>query len=308
MKIPLVKLVLLFAFSMLLVGCSSKKTIVHGIQEREANAIVVLLHSKNIEASKIQSSEGGGTGAQKVVLWDIEIPSDHAIEAMNYLDQEGLPRKHSENLLDIFGNAGLVPSESQEKIRYQAGLAQEIANTINKIDGILDANVIISFPEEDPLTGKTKGTLTASVYVKHNGVLDDPNMQLKTKIKRLVAASVTGLNYDNITVIGDRAKITENSDEIQKNKETPELTNIWSIELAKGSVSYFRLIFFLLLSSNIIFIAFIIWFSWKFYPLLKEISFRRFFDIKQINIEKTDAKEKPEESKIKDTEKEIDDI
>lgn len=314
MTIKIVNLLLLFVFSMLLVSCSSRKTIVNSLHERDANEIIVLLNTKNIEATKVQSSQGGGAGAGagKVVLWDIEVPQNQAIEAMNYLDQAGLPRKINENLLEIFGTPGIVPSEMQERIRYQAGLAQQIANTIKKIDGVLDASVIISFPKEDPLTGKAMGMLTASVYVRHNGVLDDPNLHLREKIRRLVSASVSGLSYDNVTVIGDRASLTEPSIEMPASSETPQLIKIWSIELTKESAFLFRFILFSLILLNLIFILFIVWFSWKLYPMLKDISLNKLLSTKQIKIEKAEVrempKEQPKEPKKKEVEKEIDDI
>lgn len=161
--------------SFLLTSCESQKTIVNGLDEREANEILVFLSSKNLSANKIQSPGGGG-GGSKIITWDIIVNEKDATEAMALLNQAGLPRKRSQNLLSIFSNVGLVPSERQDKIRYEAGLAEQIASVIRKIDGVLDAEVQISFPEEDPLNpGKTKGKITASVYVKHNGVLDDPN-------------------------------------------------------------------------------------------------------------------------------------
>ncbi len=116
---------------------------------------------------------------------------------------------------------------------------------IRKIDGVLDAEVQISFPEEDPLNpGKTKGKITSSVYVKHNGVLDDPNSHLITKIKRLVAASITGLDYNDVTVISDRARGSELSDFGPPTEEEKSYVNIWTIILAKESVTRFRIIFF----------------------------------------------------------------
>ena len=160
---------------------------------------------------KQQVVVSGGGGVAKAASFDIIVPESQGVEAMALLNQVGLPRKPSQNLLNIFSNVGLVPSQMQEQIRYRAGLADQIASTIRKIDGILDAEVIISYPEEDPLNpGKFKGKITASVFVKHNGVLDDPNSHLISKIKRLVASSVTGLNYDDVTVIPDLISSPEN--------------------------------------------------------------------------------------------------
>ena len=219
----------------LLTSCGSRRTIVNGLDEKEANEILVFLSNKGINANKQQAvTEGGGGG--KAVLWNISVESSRANEAMALLNQVGLPRRRGQNLLGIFSNVGLVPSGMQEKIRYQAGLAEQIASTIRKIDGVLDADVQISFPDEDPLNpGALKQKITASVYVKHSGVLDDPNAHLMTRIKRLVSGSVNGLDFDNVTVIGDRAQFSESQNGFQGKfgEEERPYVNVWSITLAK---------------------------------------------------------------------------
>ncbi len=263
---------LILSFSFILTSCESQRTIVNGLDEREANEILVFLASKGINSNKVQSTSGGpGGGGNKVVLWDVSVSEKDATEAMALLNQAGLPRKRSQNLLSIFSNVGLVPSERQDKIRYEAGLAEQIASVIRKIDGVLDAEVQISFPEEDPLNpGKTKGKITASVYVKHNGILDDPNSHLVTKIKRLVAASITGLDYNDVTVISDRARGSELTGPfIPSENEEKSYVSIWTIILAKESVTRFRVVFFTFSFLILLMALALIWLTWKIYPLLK---------------------------------------
>ena len=262
---------ILFMCSLLMTGCESRKTIVNSLEEREANEILVLLASKNIDAQKIKSVEGGGGGASKAVLWDISVSADEAQDAMQILSQHGLPRQKSKNLLGIFGDVGLVPSEMAEKIRYQSGLSEQIAGVIRRIDGVLDASVQISYPEEDPLNpGKKKGNITAAVYVKHSGVLDDPNSQLVTKIKRLVAASVTGLDIDNVTVIGDRARFGDVTGIGTVGEPEKNFVSIWSLIIAKESVTRFRLIFFTFIFIILLLLSSLVWLSWKIYPILRK--------------------------------------
>lgn len=258
----------------LFTSCGSSKTIVNGLEEKEANEIIVFLQSKGIDASKAQNMEGSGGGGAKVVLWDIHVPAENSMEAMSLLNQSGLPRRRGQNLLGIFSNSGLVPSELQEQIRYQAGLAEQVASTIRKIDGVLDAEVQISFPKEDPLNpGKSKQKITASVYVKHSGVLDDPNSHLLTKIKRLVAASVTGLDYDDVTVIADRARYSgypAGGQAGAASEEEKQFVSVWTIILAKESVTRFRILFFSFILLMLLLMLALIWLCWKLFPLLKK--------------------------------------
>ncbi len=273
----------------LLTSCESRRTIVNGLDEKEANEILVFLAGRGIDANKIQAVTEGGGGAGKAVLWNISVNSSQANEAMALLNQAGLPRRRGQNLLGLFSSVGLVPSGMEQKVRYQAGLAEQIASTIRKMDGVLDADVQLSFPEEDPLNPTaTKGKVTASVYVKHNGALEDPNAHLVTRIKRLVAGSINGLDYDNVTVIGDRARFNESifSGFPGLGEEEKQYVNVWSIILAEESLTRFRTIFFSFIASFIILILALTWLIWKFHLILKlSGGFKQLFRTRPIQME-----------------------
>ena len=119
----------------LLTGCETQTMIVSNLDEREANEILVFLASKGIDAKKnpgTSSSPGAGQGSSK---WTISVDKKNSTEAMAILNQNGLPRIKGVNLLELFAKQGLMSSEKEENIRYQAGLAEQIASTIRKIDG-----------------------------------------------------------------------------------------------------------------------------------------------------------------------------
>lgn len=289
-------------------SCESKKTIVNGLDEKEANEILVYLSSKNINASKLPSKEGQGAGgAAKVQLWDIAVDTSQATEAMSILNAAGLPRRRPQSLLNLFSAGGLVPSEMQDKIRYQAGLAEQIASTIRKIDGVLDADVQLSFPEEDPLNPTApKGKVTASVYVKHTGVLDDPNSHLVTKIKRLVSSSVNGLDFDNVTVIGDKARYSDvTMPTVGQGQEKQDYVRVWSLVIAKDSLSKFQGIFFTFCMLILILFIIVLWLGWKLYPILKKRGgLKMLFHLTQLPDEYKTAEDKAKaEEKPKDDDK-----
>lgn len=282
----------------LLTSCESQKIIVNNLDEREANEIIVYLSTRGINATKSPAPAAGGGGGSKIPLYDINVNSDVALEAMSYLNQAGLPRRRSQNLLNLFTGAGLVPSEMEQKIRYEAGLAEQIASTIRKMDGVLDAEVQLSFPQEDPLNPQEKkGVITASVFVKHNGVLDDPNSHLISKIKRFVSASVTGLLTDNVTVVGEKTRYSDlplgaPGTGIEEEKQ---YVSIWSLIIAKESVTRFRIIFFTFTFLLLVILSLMIWMTWKISPLLKgKGGFKELFKLKPLQ---HDTTEKPAETK-----------
>lgn len=259
-------LLLLFVF--LLTACTENVAIINGIDERDANEIVVFLASKGIRAEKVAAPSAGGiAGGGGAQLWNIHVPSNMITESMAILNRNGLPRKQGQTLLQLFGDTGLVPTDLQQKIRFQAGLAQQIANTIRQIDGVIDANVQLSVPPED--SGQP---ITTSVYVKHQGVLDNPSSQLVTKIKQLVAGSVAGLKLENVTVISDRSRFTDITlvGEAQLPEEEHEFVNIWGVTVVKSSVSTFRTIFILFAILVVLLFALIGWMIWRVLPLLAD--------------------------------------
>jgi len=278
--LPLVLFSLFF-----LTGCDKPNVIVNNVEEREANQIVVYLATKGIEAVKIQApSAGGAAGGGAEMMFNISVDEKQSVEAMAALNQGGLPRKKSTTLLDLFAKSGLVSSEKEERIRYQAGLAAQIAGTIRKIDGVLDADVELSIPQDESAMpgaeAQAQERVTAAVYVKHQGILDDPNSHLVTKIKRLLAGSVAGLTTSDVTVISDRAWFADVSIDDMAEEITPaakEYVSIWSIVMSKGSATRFRLLFFTLFISMILFVLFIGWMIWKFYPLLRKRGFKNLF-------------------------------
>ncbi len=281
--------VLFFFLASLLSSCATDKTIINGLEERDAIEIIVFLDQKGIKANKVAAKTGGGGGGGGPQLWDITVPEEQANEAFAYLNAAGLPRRSGQNLLSIFSKGGLVPSALEEQIRHQAGLAEEISNTIRKIDGVLDARVMLSIPEEDPLAppGTKKQSVSASVYVKHTGVLDDPNSHLVTKIRRLVASSVPGLDFDNVTVIPDRARFSSMPfiPGASLGEEEKDYVSIWKIIVAKESVSRFRAFFFAFFVAVITLLILFFWTLWKVMPLLHQAGgFMQLFTLHSLKI------------------------
>ena len=262
------------AFLLLLTGCEKSSPIVSNISEKEANLILVLLESKGIPASKMSSSSGIQIGGDtSVSKYQIMVGKSNTIHAIAILNQNGFPKMKGTNLLQLFAKQGLMSSDKEETIRYQAGLAQQLTNTILTMDGVIDAAVQLSFPPTETVPGQTQTEhITASIYVKHQGLFDDPNLHLESKIKRFISGSVAVLNINDVTVVTDRSRFTD----ITLDESTERLTmqggeyiSIWSIIMNKQSASRFRVLFFFLTTLLVILAVVLGWVFWKFYPALK---------------------------------------
>lgn len=267
-------LIIILAFSFL-TSCGDQQSIVNNVREREANEIIVFLASKGVDAQKARMPSQGGAAATEEVLWSITVPSNKAVQAMALLNQQGIPKKAGTTLLQLFAKSGLMSSDREENIRYQAGLEEELKNVILKIDGIIDANVQISFPTTEIIPGAAPPRAKAAVYIKHLGVFDEPNNHLETKIKKLISGSIENLSFEDVAIIPDKAHIssislTPEADIISANDKSKEYVSIWSIIMTKNSAGKFRSIFFILISVVFAFGGVIGWLIYKYYPLMRK--------------------------------------
>lgn len=263
----------LLTLLILLAGCEGNQSIVNNIQEREANEIVVFLASKGIDAQKVQAATSATAVTAATNMYDIMVSSEDSTEAMALLNRNGLPRRQGTTLLELFAKSGLLSTDREETIRYQAGLAEQLRNTIRKIDGVLDADVQLSFPTGEQIPGAPQQKTTAAVYIKHLGMLEDPNRHMETKIKRLLAGSVNGLAFDDVSVISDRACFSDitldPTSEIYGPKNLQQTyVSIWSMVMTKSSLSRFRLIFFSMVILILLLAGALGWIIYKFYPQL----------------------------------------
>jgi type III secretion protein J len=278
------KSIKIFCFSLALIfltGCETSMPIVNNVDEREANEIIVYLAKNNVKAQKIPSTSGeiGGMGATN--KWNITVFDNDSVKAMALLNEVGLPRRSGTNLLELFAKSGLMSSDREETIRYHAGLAEELKNTIRKMDGVLDADVQVSFPFGEPLPGEEPPKITAAIYVKHQGVLDNPNNNLESKIKRLVSGSIPSLEYNNVSVISDRSRFMSWADvstDAKAKEMEKDYVKLWSVTMSRQSVAKFRAIFFFMLFTIFVLSGLLVWLAYHFYPQI----FQRILNLKRV--------------------------
>ncbi len=262
---------------LLLTSCGGGQPIVNHVQEREANEIIVFLASKGITAEKVKASDTGvaAAGGGGPMMWNIYVPEKHSTEAMALLNQYGLPRSSGTNLLELFAKQGLMSSDKEEAIRFQAGLAEELTNIVRKMDGVIDASVQISYPKGETAPGEKPPKMTAAVYIKHTGMLDDPNNHLETKIKRLLAGSVTDLSFDNVAVISDRSRLTDleilaQGEPLSMKEQKKSMVKMWSVVMTRDSIGHFRTLFITMILLVLLFGGIAIYLTLRSFPGLSE--------------------------------------
>lgn len=170
-----------------LAGCNVE--LYSNLDQRQANEIIAALFRQGIPAERVMLKGGRYT---------VNVDESRFAEAINILNENGLPRQEFDTLFKVFKKEGLVSSPVQERAQMIYALSQELAQTVSDIDGVLSARVHLVLPENDPLRQQLVPS-SASVFIRHhaNTGMND----LVPQVKMLVANGVAGLSYDKVSVV-----------------------------------------------------------------------------------------------------------
>ncbi|MFN7697081.1 MAG: secretion protein, partial [Deltaproteobacteria bacterium] len=176
-------------------ACGCQAELEQGLDEAQANAIVVALDQHGIGATKSAELGGGEEPA-----YTVSVAPDDVAPALAVLRSEGLPRERDPGLDEMFGEGSLVPTATEERARMTAALSGELSRSIESIDGVLDARVHVSMvsAEDRPLDGHEAPRPTASVLLRYTG--SRPPVD-ESAIRRIVAGSIVTMRADDVTVV-----------------------------------------------------------------------------------------------------------
>lgn len=213
---------------LLLSGCS--EPIYHGLPERDANEMVVVLEQQGIDASKSRDPAADDA-------WLIEVPPAQTGEAWQILQKEGLPRRDVSGFDKFYPSGGLVPTQNEERVLLQYSTSQELTRSLLKIDGIVDAQVNLVLPEKPRV--QLKSTVVepprASVLIKYKADREQPPVSLEA-VSRLVSGGVEGLEEEQVDVIFTRAE--RSAQPLAKSK----VSSIGPIAVAPESETAFQIL------------------------------------------------------------------
>jgi type III secretion protein J len=178
----------------LLAGCET--ALHHGLDERAANEIVVVLEQSGISSKKAPdpSSEDG---------WMVLVNDGVRVEAWRVLETQGLPRAPVKGFGAHYPSGGLVPTAGEELILLQFATSQELSASLMKIDGVVDAQVNLVLPPRAKLlrAGEQAPKPRASVLVKYRPGEDGKAPVQAEHVRELVAGGVQDMEREQVTVI-----------------------------------------------------------------------------------------------------------
>ena len=186
------KRALLLVF-VVLSGCATQ--IQHGLEERDANEIVSALVARGFDAKKV--AEKG-----KKPTWAIELDDAHATEAMRVLTELKLPRPARLKTQTLAANAGLIDTPSAERLRQLEAQEGDIEESLETMDGVTTASVELVVPAS-PRPGQPAIPSKASVLLRVHPDAMERLQQQRSQLRALVAASVEGLQSDDVVLVVD---------------------------------------------------------------------------------------------------------
>jgi type III secretion protein J len=180
------RLFFMLAIAALCAGCQD--VLYSKLTEQQANEVVAALAEARIKSSKERVDENS---------WKISVGSSNLGEALVFLRDRGLPSHKAPTIADVFKKEGMISTPLEERARFAFAVQEDIAATLRKIDGVVDARVHVVIPQNDPLSDRVVPA-SASVFLRHRALLDVE--LLAPKIKSLVLSGVQGLEYRNISL------------------------------------------------------------------------------------------------------------
>jgi type III secretion protein J len=206
-----------------LAGCEA--AVVSGIDEAQANELVVALDQAGVSAAK--SREEGTADPPR---YRVSVASDDVARSLAVLREAELPRRAAPGLVEVFGEGGLVPTPTEERARLAAALGGELGRSIAAIDGVLDARVHVAVPEtrDVPLDGSApRPRASVLVRARSEASIDD------AAVRALVAGGVAGMSADDVAVVVSRVPARPQS-------ATAELVRIGPLAVTRSSAGAAR--------------------------------------------------------------------
>ena len=130
----------------------------------------------------------------------ISVPQESVDTLKVQLAAEGIPDSGNIDYSFFSDKAGIGMTDNEFNVIKLDAMQSEIANLIKKIDGVQDANVMITMPEKGVFVSDTNQEASASVVLttKPGYKFDDNQIDA---LYRLVSKSVPNLPTDNIVIM-----------------------------------------------------------------------------------------------------------
>jgi flagellar M-ring protein FliF len=189
-------IILIAAFLTFYLSKTNYVTLYSDVSRAEIGRIKEQLDSQGV-SSKIAP---GGTA--------ILVPQERVDDLLVTLAAEGFPTSGTPGYAFFFENAGFGTTDNEFDMIKLGATQTELANLLKGIEGVQDANVVITLPKQGVFLNDTTQKATASVMLKTNPGHQFTEPQINA-LYNLVANGVSNLSTEDITIINQYSESFE---------------------------------------------------------------------------------------------------
>lgn len=183
------------ALALVLAGCA-REELLHGLDERQANEVLVALDERGLAASKARE-DGPGDGER----WRVDVDAGDATRAQRVLAERELPRGRPPGLAEVFGKGSMVPTPTEEHALLLHALSGELARSVEAVDGVVAARVHVGLRQPDPLRPGERSAPRASALVKCRASACAAVRALEPGLRAMIAGAVDGLEPAAVALV-----------------------------------------------------------------------------------------------------------
>lgn len=173
----------------LLTGLGCSQTLQSDLEEKEANELLWALSRAGLSGEKKDSGAG---------RWRVEVESGSMPAALRCLSEAGLPRRRHPGFKGVYEERGLVPDRLEARALYLSALQDELAATLEEVEGVERARVHASPPMRDPRRRQSAESGRASVLISHRSA--KPPLS-PDQVQRIISHAVQGIGTEQVAVV-----------------------------------------------------------------------------------------------------------
>ncbi|WP_017753751.1 flagellar basal-body MS-ring/collar protein FliF [Calidifontibacillus oryziterrae] len=181
----------------------------HNVSPQEIGQIKATLDERGIQ-SEITP---GGTG--------ILVPEELVDTLLVELSAEGIPDS-GETYFSSFGESGFGITQEEFEMRKNAAVQSELKRLIKKFEGVQDAEVMISLPQQSVFIGEEQGTASASIVIHQKPGYKFKDEQIEG-LYHLVSKSVANLPIENIVITNQYFEHIDKKNLFASNSDTSRI-------------------------------------------------------------------------------------
>ena len=226
------RIIVLAITTSLLIGCAENVAV--NLSQAKATSIATALDKAGLSAS-VDRSKGNKAGFNVAVLRSQVSQARSVITDGQWLTVA--PAGYD----SMSADSSLIRTPTQDRVLREAAIAGELEKTLNRWPTITRARVHLSIPEKKRYFGADAVTRPkASVFAEHGKTTPS-----STEIKALIAGAVDGLVIEGVEVVLVKSQASQITSPAQ-------LANLGPFSVASGSLSPLRMTLFVLLITNLI--------------------------------------------------------